>query len=107
MDDKLFDTLMNPVRNPRRPNINLDQRPMVDMGDGQYATVRSLTVGEPGNFTNIPSVHPGGYVMSDDESYDRWRQTGQHLGSMFPTVEDAVSAAKALSARQGRFYGRK
>jgi hypothetical protein len=71
--------------------------------DGGYATVRSMGINTPRGETLIPTVHPQGRIMSDDEAVDQYDRTGQHLG-VFQTVEQANEFANRLHARQAEQY---
>lgn len=84
-------------------NIDLNRRPTVPV-DGGFATVRSIGVGTPKGEALIPTVHPDGYIMSDDEAVARYEQTGQHLG-IFPTVAQANHYAERLHDQQAAQYG--
>ena len=83
-------------------NIDLNRRPIVPDGDG-YATVRSMGIGTDRGEALIPTVHPAGRIMSDDEAVDHYARTGQHLG-IFPTVEQAAVYADRLHNAQERQY---
>lgn len=61
-------------------NINLFDRPQVRNPDGSVSTVRSMSFGRNGQEILIPTVHPSGYVMSDQDAIRHYDQTGQHLG---------------------------
>lgn len=84
-------------------NIDLRARPVVPH-EGGYATVRSIGVGTDRGEVLLPTVHPDGYVMSDDEAVGRYGKTGEHLG-IFSTPERASAYADRLHADQERLYG--
>lgn len=83
-------------------NIDLGKRPVVPV-DGGYATVRSMGIGTPRGETLIPTVHPAGRIMSDEEAIDHFLRTGQHLG-IFQTTAQADTYAEKLHQEQDRQY---
>ena len=83
-------------------NIDLSARPIVPV-DGGYATVRSIGIGTGKGETLLPTVHPAGRIMSDDEAIDHYERTGQHLG-IFPTVQQASTYADRLHEAQEQMY---
>lgn len=97
----------NPTGTPYvNGNINLYSRPVVQNPDGSVATVGSITIRtDDGMQTLVPTVHPDGYVMSDEEAIRYYYQTGQHLGK-FLTADDANAAAEELENQQERLYAR-
>lgn len=84
-------------------NINLGNRPRVRNSDGSISTVRSMSFNEDGVEVLVPTVHPEGRIMSDDEAIARYRQTGEHLGK-FDNPDNATSYAKKLHEDQERTY---
>lgn len=82
-------------------NINLDERPVVDNGDGTYSTVKSASFEEDGIEVLVPTLDPTGRQMSDEEAYQRYRDTGEFLGK-FDTPDSATAYAKRLSLRQNK-----
>ena len=86
-------------------NINLSARPRVVNPDGSISTVRSMSVNIEGKETLIPTVSPGGRMLSDQEAIDLYRQTGQHLGK-FSSIEAANRYAKALHESEAAKVGR-
>ena len=83
-------------------NIDLNNRPVVP-ADGGYATVRSMGIGTAKGETLIPTVHPAGRIMSDEEAIDHFLRTGQHLG-IFPTQGQVDTYADRLHKSQDAQY---
>jgi hypothetical protein len=84
-------------------NIDLNARPTVRNPDGSISTVRSMGVNIDGSETLIPTVHPSGRIMSDEEAIEHYRQTGQHLGR-FDTPANSDAYAEALHNQQAEQY---
>jgi hypothetical protein len=85
-------------------NIDLYNRPLVKNPDGSTSTVRSITVGMDGRHYVLPTVHPEGRIMSNDEAVDYFKKTGQHLGA-FDDPKAADDFAEQLHKQQEMFYG--
>ena len=84
-------------------NIDLTKRPVVQNSDGSISTVRSMGFNDGQHEVLIPTVHPGGYIMSDDEAIDHYFKTGQHLGK-FATPEASNTYAEQLHNDQADMY---
>jgi hypothetical protein len=93
-------------------NINLLDRPVVRNGR-DYSTVASLTVGEPGNYSVIPTVIPteqGGKLLSPEQAVAKYyedlaRGNAQYLGKGFNTIDEANSYADRVHQQQQDYYG--
>lgn len=81
-------------------NVDLTVRPRVDNGDGTFSTIRSKSFEADGVEVLIPTLGPDGTSLSDDEAYDRYTATGEHLGK-FASTEAATAYAKRLSLAMG------
>lgn len=87
-------------------NINIHQRPVVRNADGTVSTVRSMTFTTPdGRAVLVPSVIAGRGIVSPQEAYKYYQQTGQHLG-VFDTPENADAYAQMLHEQQASEYQR-
>lgn len=84
-------------------NIDLTNRPRVKNPDGSISTVRSLSFGTDEGEVLVPTVHPEGRIMSDEEAMQRYRDTGEHLG-IFKTPEAATKYADQLHKDQEKLY---
>jgi len=84
-------------------NIDLTKRPVVKNPNGSISTVRSMGVNLDGKEVLIPTVHPDGYIMSDEDAIAHYRQTGQHLGK-FSTPAESDAYAQQLQEDQAKQY---
>src|SRR5262245_55981232 len=94
-----------PFRGMLEPgNIDLAKRPMALTPEGDVATVRSRSFQfDDGREVLLPTVSPGGKLLSDKEAIELYKRTGQHLG-IFDNADDADQYAQALHESQGRAY---
>jgi hypothetical protein len=84
-------------------NINLANRPQVPMGNGQTATVRSMSIGMPEGEVLMPTIREDGWPMSEKQAIDHYRKTRKHLG-IFNSPEEADRYARMLHEQQAQFY---
>lgn len=85
-------------------NIDLNNRPVRDNGDGTISTVRSMSFNEDGKEILVPTIADDGRELSDDEAIDLYHQTGKNLG-VFNTPEEATTYAEQLHNQQAEQYG--
>lgn len=86
-------------------NIDLNKRPKVPVGKGEFATVYSMSFSPDGQHeVLIPTVSDDGRMMTEDEAVQTFYRTGRHLG-VFADPQSATDYAKRLSERQGEHYG--
>jgi len=85
-------------------NIDLTRRPTVQNDDGSVSTVRSMGITDKGVEVLIPTVHPEGRIMSDQEAVQHYKTTGQHLGK-FKTIKHSNDYAEQLHKDQEQMYG--
>lgn len=87
-----------------RGNIDLNARPIAHNSDGSISTVRSLTFTNPdGSAVLLPSV-VGPHVVSNEDAWQHYMQTGENLGS-FRDEGSADAYAQLLHLQQDRLYG--
>jgi GNAT superfamily N-acetyltransferase len=105
-DDDLPEVYKPPVI-PRRlvpGNINLQNRPHVDNGDGTFSSVLSKSFEIDGREVLIPTISDDGKHMTDEQALDQYRRTGRHLGQ-FNTPDAADAFAQLLHEQQARQFG--
>jgi hypothetical protein len=87
-------------------NIDLYNRPQYINPDGSVSTVRSISYGVDDGVILIPTIaYRNGkpYLMSDDEAWDHYIQTGEYLGK-FKTQREADEYAERLHQQQAQLY---
>lgn len=93
-------------------NIDLHHRPKVRNADGTVSTVRSMSDREDDKDVLYPTVRANpfrpnkGWIMGDDEAFEHYKKTGQHLGK-FDSAENADAYAESLHEDQDKEYGDK
>jgi hypothetical protein len=87
-------------------NIDLNNRQVVDNGDGTISTEVSMSFydEDTGKEILIPTVI-NGRIVSEDEAIDHYYETGEYLG-MFDTPQEADEYAEKLHNRQNWYYNR-
>jgi hypothetical protein len=84
-------------------NVNLANRHQTPMGNGQTATVRSMSVRMPEGEVLIPTIREDGWPMSEKQAIDHYLKTRKHLG-IFNSPEEADRYAQKLHEQQEEFY---
>jgi len=80
---------------------------VVNNPDGSMSTVRSASFNFGEGEVLIPTVHPDGYIMTNEQAVQRYKETGLNFGT-FATPEDATSYANALhNAHDKKFNSKK
>lgn len=86
----------------------------IDNGDGSFSTERTVTIEWPGGFANVPTLwmSPSGQALDLAFNEEIVRRAAENYVSemggkfdVFPTVDEAVAAAKARSEGGGAFHG--
>lgn len=83
-------------------NIDLNDRPVIRIGD-EVATLRSASREIDGVEVLVPTVTHDGRIVSEDEAFEIYARTGEHLGK-FASAEAATAYAQKLSDDQGTRY---
>lgn len=81
-------------------NIDLDNRPNVDNGDGTYSTVRTMTFEDDKGRTILVPTVINGEVVSDDDAIKHYRKTGEHMG-IFSSQDAADKYDQQLHKEKG------
>lgn len=88
-------------------NIDVSSRRPIDLGNGQFATVRSMSFVDPNDNTEtlIPTADTdNGRILSAQEAIQRYYDTGEHLGK-FKTPEAATAYAIQLHDQEAQRIG--
>ena len=90
-------------------NIDLYNRPRLDMGDGSFRTVESMSFYDEdrnshsyGKEVLVPTVTANG-LLTTEQAISRYYSTGEYLG-IFKTPEDATAYAETLHIQQEVLY---
>lgn len=88
-------------------NIDLTNRPVLKNRNGSISTVDSRSYGIDGKEVLLPTIARGAngapMRMNDDQTVQRYRDTGEYLGK-FDTVEESNAYAQALHKAQESQY---
>ena len=95
-----------PVSLVSKGNIDLSKRKPVAVGDGMYATIRSISIpvsdaNPKGDQVVIPTVHPSGKIMTNSEAIAEYLHTGSHLG-ITKSISDANKYAQWLHLQEAK-----
>jgi hypothetical protein len=82
-------------------NIDLTKRPIVKNRNGRESTVRSISVNVNGREVLIPTVSDDGRILSNEQAFRRYQDTGRHLG-VFNSVGEADAYAEQLHGIEAR-----
>jgi len=100
---KPVDTYLRVKTYSNRPevegNIDLENRPKVFDDQGNYQTVKTITIEEDGNTVLLPTI-VNGEAVTNKEAIDYYHATGEHLG-IFKDDESAQQYDKQLHTRMG------
>ena len=80
-------------------NLDLLSRPSAPNPDGGMSSVFSMSVGMDGKEYLIPRVSEDSRLLTEDEAFDAFMKTGNHLG-IFDSPENATAYASALHEQQ-------
>ena len=75
--------------------------------DGTISTVRTIGVNINGKEMLIPTVHPDGYIMSNDEAVERYKNTGEHFGEFDSPESSTKFAINLHNEHESKFVGTK
>lgn len=85
-------------------NIDLNNRTVVPLEDGGFATELSFSINDNGKEVLLPSV-VNGKVLSQEDAIKHYRETGENLGK-FDTIGEANKYAEELHERQEKRYSK-
>ena len=86
----------------KQGNISLNNRPVVNLGNNQQGTIKSIGINVDGKEVLIPTIYDG-EVHTEQDAIDRFYNTGMHLG-VFDTSQNATQGGKYLSNTQNKNY---
>lgn len=106
MPQRVTEKQQLPVQLISAGNIDLSKRKPVQLPNGSYATIRSISIpvsdqNPQGHQVIIPTVHPSGRLMTDQEAIVEYVHTGYHLG-IAKNVSDAIKYAKWLHRQEAK-----
>jgi hypothetical protein len=78
-------------------NLNLNNRPVVQNSDGTHSSELSFSRGTSAGEVLVPRV-VGGKMLSQDEAWQHYLKTGEHMG-IFKTPEEADAYAEDVHNR--------
>jgi hypothetical protein len=86
-------------------NVDIANRPSVQLPDGSIATVRSINfeVGKNGENVLIPTIGPNGENWTNEQAIQHYKETGENLG-YFKDDASAEKYAEALHQQQDKLY---
>lgn len=99
---RLVDT-MTPEDFVEPPTINIDEREVVTLGNGEWGTEDSIIIKDGNNYVVIPTIINGKKVP-DKKAIKHYYDTNEHLGK-FKRQKEADEYAEWLHKRQEQFYG--
>ena len=80
-------------------NMYLKTRPRINNPDGSFSTIRSMGVEKDGQEYVIPTIYDGAQ-HKPKQAYDRFVNTGRHLGTA-NNPQESTAYAKRLSNHMG------
>lgn len=83
-------------------NIDLDNRVVVENGDGSFSTELSFSVEMDGEIWLLPSI-VNGTLLAEDDAIHHFLQSGEYLGR-FETIDECDAYAEWLHLRQEAMY---
>lgn len=94
----------DPYRNAKvYGNTILNRRPIVKLPYGDIATTYSHTVPVGKYWMNVPGItHDGQILETDDDAYEYYKRTTEHLG-VFTTYDAALKSAEAVHLNQEKY----
>lgn len=99
-----------PVQLVAPGNIDLTKRKPVLLNNGQYATIRSISIpvsdqNPTGHQVIIPTISMAGKPLTEQEAIVEYVHTGKHLG-IAKNIADAVTFARWLHRQEAKRIGK-